>query len=203
MKMRHLLFTLFASLLIVAVPLGVSAATSEQITNFDVDATLSSDSTLSVIENIDYDFGAAARHGIYRDIPLVYTDDKGQEFRPKVEFTSATQDGSAAKVSESRGNSALSLKLGDAGRTITGLHRYQIRYELHPIMQPGDGRDVLKFNVTGNGWNVPIMFASIHVTFPDGVTPLAANCFTGAAGSKNANCTGRLVVQRNCRQVVE
>lgn len=189
MKTRHLLVAVAAALLVVAAPLDVSAASGEQITGFAVDANLRADSTLDVVETIDYDFGSLDKHGIYRDIPLVYTDDLNHEFRPDATFTSATQDGLTATVSETRSDRQLSLKLGDAGRTITGVHRYQIRYSLHPIIQPGSGHDVLKFNATGNGWTVPILATSVHIKLPVGVTALASNCFTGAAGSKDSNCS--------------
>lgn len=189
MKTRHLLVAVAAALLVVAAPLHVSAASSEQITSFAVDANLRADSTLDVVETIDYDFGSSYRHGIFRDIPLVYTDDLNHEFRPDITFISALQDGLTATLTQTRSNNQLSIKLGDAGRTITGVHRYQLRYSLHPIIQPGDGHDIFKLNVTGNGWTVPILAASVHVTLPAAVTSLASNCFTGVAGSKDSNCS--------------
>jgi len=189
MKTRHLLVAVAAALIVVAAPLGVHAASGEQISNFEVNANLRADSTLDVVETIDYDFGTSARHGIYRDIPLIYTDDSNHSFRPDVTFSSATQDGQPATVSDVRSQKQLSLKLGDAGRTLTGYHRYIIRYSLHPFIQPGDGHDVFKFNVTGNGWTVPILAASAHVTLPTGVLAIASNCFTGTAGSNDVNCS--------------
>jgi hypothetical protein len=189
MKTRHLLVALVAALLVVVAPLDVHAASGEQITSFVVDANLRADSTLDVTETIDYDFGSSARHGIYRDIPLIYTDDQNHEFRPEVTFSSAMQDGETATVVENRSASVLSLKLGDAGQTITGVHSYQIRYLLHPIIQPASGHDIFKLNVTGNAWTVPIMAASVHVTLPVDASSLTANCYTGTAGSKDSNCS--------------
>ena len=189
MKTRHLLVALAAALLVVAVPSHVSAGSSEQITSFAVDANLRADSTLDVVETINYDFGSLYKHGIFRDIPLVYTDDLNHEFRPDITFISALQDGLSATLTQTRSNDQLSLKLGNVSRTITGVHKYQLRYSLHPIIQPGDGHDVFKLNVTGTGWTVPILAASVHVTLPAGVTALASNCFTGVAGSKDSNCS--------------
>ena len=189
MKTRHLLVALAAALLVVAVPLNVRAEAGERITNFAVDAILRADSTLDVTETISYDFGTNVRHGIFRDIPIIYTDGDDKEYRPTVTFMSAEQDGLPATVSRIASASQLTIKLGNASKTISGPHKYVIHYNIHPIMQLGDGHDVFKFNVTGNGWKVPIDTATVHVTLPGGASALAANCFAGRAGAKEHNCT--------------
>lgn len=187
--MRHLLLALAAVAIVAVAPVGTARAQSdERITNFATVARLSADSSLDVTEIITYDFGATPRHGIYRDIPLKYTDDRGTEYRPTVSFRGASQDGNPATVGQTSRDGILSLKLGDAARTLTGSHVYRIHYVLSPIMQPWEDRDEFRFNVTGNGWNVPIERASLTLTLPSSVAVLDSACYTGLAGSKENQC---------------
>ena len=176
-----------ATLLLLPVP--TRAAGGEQIVDFASEAVLSSSSQLDVRETIDYDFGAGVRHGIFRTISTSYVADDGKKYKPQVTFRSALQDGQPATAQQTTSENSLTIKLGDAARTITGRHTYVISYRIAPIMQPGNGRDVLRFNVTGNGWTVPIQSARARLQLPGGVNALAANCFTGAVGSKATGCT--------------
>lgn len=180
-------FMVVAILLLLPVP--TRAAGGEQIVSFASEAVLSSNSQLDVRETIDYDFGAGFRHGIFRTIPLNYVTDDGKRYQPQVTFGSALQDGLSATAQQTTSENALTIKLGDAARTITGRHTYVLTYRIAPIMQPGDGHDVLRFNVTGNGWTVPILSARARLQLPGGVNALNANCFTGAAGSKATGCS--------------
>ncbi|MFO0764745.1 MAG: DUF2207 domain-containing protein [Patescibacteria group bacterium] len=49
-----------------------SAEGAEQISRFDVMATIDKDRKVTVEETIEYDFGDYQRHGIYRYIPTAY-----------------------------------------------------------------------------------------------------------------------------------
>ncbi|MDQ4098069.1 MAG: DUF2207 domain-containing protein, partial [Actinomycetota bacterium] len=66
----------FAALaLLLAGVLGVAAPASaqgsgERILAFVVDVTINADTSLSVTEQIRYDFGDNERHGIFREIPV-------------------------------------------------------------------------------------------------------------------------------------
>jgi hypothetical protein len=58
---------------------------SEQIHDYSVQLTANADGTLTVAEIISYDFGALQRHGIYRDIPVRYKTDSGNNTSIKVD----------------------------------------------------------------------------------------------------------------------
>ena len=45
---------------------------AEKINSFDVTIKINQDSSLEIEESINYDFGKASRHGIYREIPIKY-----------------------------------------------------------------------------------------------------------------------------------
>jgi hypothetical protein len=56
-----------------------SAQAFERIRSFEVDLTIEGDGSIVVAETIDYDFGSAERHGIFRDIPVRYDYDERYE----------------------------------------------------------------------------------------------------------------------------
>ena len=62
------LLVLFISILFISLP-----SNSEEIRSFISDIHIHNDGTIVVEENIEYDFGSALRHGIYRDIPYRYS----------------------------------------------------------------------------------------------------------------------------------
>lgn len=160
------------------------AKAAEQISNFDSKVTVQQSGRVDVTETINYDFGYASRHGIYRYVPVVYTDDQGVTYKPGFGFDSVMVDGQPAKFSTSRDGDNEVIKIGDANKTITGAHAYTIKYHFDSLVLNKDG-DLLRFNVTGSGWNVPIANASITLQGP--ATPKLA-CYTGYAGSTDKDC---------------
>ena len=66
--MRKYLIFLF----ILAGILYAPSVFAEKINNFDVDIQINQDSSINVLEKIEYDFGNLDRHGIFRTIPIKY-----------------------------------------------------------------------------------------------------------------------------------
>jgi len=168
-------------LVAVAIPGRVHA---EQISNFASGVSVQQSGRVDVVETINYDFEYASRHGIYRYIPVVYRDDQGNTYKPGFSFDSAEVDGVRTKYRLSSEGDNRVIKIGDANRTITGLHTYTIRYHFDSLLVNKSG-DLLRFNVTGSGWSVPI--DSAKVTIISAVTP-QLTCYAGAVGSTNHDC---------------
>lgn len=162
----------------------------ERIVSFQSEAVLSKDNVLSVAETIDYDFGLTQRHGIFRDIPTRARDKDGQTFYWSVRITSVTDETGQKRPYTSSSNSKfVQAKIGDADKTIMGRHIYKITYELRPLVRQAPTLDVFSFNVTGNGWEVPIEKVSFRLTLPEGLAATAAHCFTGVEGSTSSQCS--------------
>ncbi len=147
---------------LVMVPTAVLAQNAEQIASFDVRARLTSDRMLTVTEVITYDFGSNEKHGIYREIPVRY-DRNGGTYRYRLNVAGVTRDGNAEPYSVSESSDVLTIKIGDADRTVTGVHVYAITYTTDRAINFFDGEGELYWNVTGNGWEVPIGTASFVV----------------------------------------
>jgi len=163
-----------------------TAFAEEVIRSFNVDASLSRDRKLTVTETIQYDFGDAERHGIYRYIPEV-ADRNGAKYKYRFDFTSVTMDSKPVTFINTSGNGNVGVKIGDADKTITGPHTYTITYVTDRAVNDFSDHRELYWNVTGNGWTVPIERSTFVLHGPG--TPTQTVCFTGYFGSTAADCT--------------
>ena len=56
----------------------------EHIQEYDVSADIRDDGTVRVVERIMYDFALLSRHGVYRDIPRIKTNEEGVRYQMTV-----------------------------------------------------------------------------------------------------------------------
>ncbi len=151
---------LFVFLILLLFPLRVVAA--EQIQTYDTDIEIKKDGTISVSETIDYDFGDAQRHGIFRTIPIIKTNAENKKFALDIADISVTDPFTTTKS-----NDELTIKIGDPDKTIIGLHTYVIRYTVGGAITYFPGHDELYWNAIGDQWDVPIRAATARITLPE------------------------------------
>lgn len=177
-------FGVFFSLILASVAMPVFA---ETIDVFHVDAKLESNRMFTVTETIIYDFEGQYRHGIYRLIPERYAR-SGATYRLHLNVLGATLDGKAVQTKVTTEASNIRIRLGDPDEIITGKHTYTISYQTNRAVNdfPDEGESELYWNITGNGWDVPIEKASMTLVGP--VAPSQTVCFTGFAGSTAHEC---------------
>jgi uncharacterized membrane protein YgcG len=177
-------FLVLSAVLAAFLPFAVHA---ETIHTFDVQAKLDANRNLTVTETIVYDFESLSRHGIYRDIPVVYSRN-GASYRLRLSVGSVTMDGQSVPESVSSNGDNLRIKIGDPDRTITGRHTYVITYSTNRAINdfPSDNERELYWNVTGDAWPVDIEESSFTLDGPGDATKTI--CFTGAYGSTEQAC---------------
>ena len=157
-------------------------STSEQIQSYLVDMTLTRSGLLQVHEQIAYDFGAVPKHGIFRDLPTRETWDAHHDRVYKInDVKVTTPDGTPSQVQTSRTQHYLHLRIGDPNRTVTGVHTYDINYNVTGAPRAFPDHDELFWDPIGNQWNVPIASAQVRVDAPADISHTA--CFAGAQGS--------------------
>ncbi|MBI2420530.1 MAG: DUF2207 domain-containing protein [Candidatus Levybacteria bacterium] len=184
MKKIFLIFAFIFGLFLILKPQTVFA---ESINSFDTKITAHKDGSMDIEENIEYFFDSE-RHGIFRFIPTVSR--VGDLYRIiEVGITDVKRDGRDETFDITKNKNEASVKIGDPDRTISGVHRYTIRY----IVKNGIGSnfpdfDEIYWNVTGNDWQITIEEASIKFETDFGVSPVDLICFTGQMGSTNKNC---------------
>ncbi len=191
MPKRVLLIIVIFTAALVFIPGAAHAQTSESVKNFYSTINVNQDGSFSVQEKIKYDFGDTDRHGIYRYLPYRYTRN-GAAYNVRMEIQSVTKDGgSQVTYEKSRINGNIMLKIGEPESTVTGIHDYEISYRVQRAINYFDDHEELYWNVTGNGWDVPIQKASVKIESPAAYSQgdLEPVCYTGVYGSTDQLCT--------------
>ena len=151
---------------------------NERITSYDVTITVENTGDLAVTEVIDYDFGSAQRHGIFRNIPVrLHYDDRYDRVYPLTVRSVTGSPGTPDQYDTSTSGGDEVLKIGDPDQTISGRHRYTIEYLIKGGLNGFAEHDELYWNAIGAEWDVPIEHATARVVTPGPLTDVA--CFSG------------------------
>jgi hypothetical protein len=141
------------------------------------------DGSMVATERIAYQFGATPHHGIFRDIRVrAPSDDDRFDRVYLIDVDSVTASGGAsAQYKLEKMGSVLRIRIGDAHKTVTGLHTYSISYKVRGALNHFPDHDELYWNAIGAYWSVPIEQAAVIVHAPGEV--LRTACFAGLTGS--------------------
>lgn len=160
------------------------------INKFHSDITIDEDSSFTVKENIFVEFHRP-KHGIYREIPFKYTDERGNTIKTPLGVLSVTDEsGKGWKYKTKKQGNIVHIRIGDPESYVEGLQTYIITYRVENAILFFDDHDELYWNVTGNYWWSPIKEASANVTLAvkNKSRNLWAACYTGVLGSKASEC---------------
>ncbi|HAO52614.1 TPA: hypothetical protein DCQ85_04080 [Candidatus Magasanikbacteria bacterium] len=162
----------------------------EKINNFVSNIKINSDASFHVEEKIDYDFENLEKHGIYRDIVYKYNiNDKTYIINiDNVSVTDENNNKVNFVVSDIRG--IKNIRIGDADILVSGRKTYIINYDVERALNSFENNDELYWNVTGNGWNVPIENVETIIELPTSspIMDSQVTCYAGDYGSKDT-CT--------------
>jgi uncharacterized membrane protein YgcG len=160
------------------------------ITDFNAAITVNEDSSFTVRETISVDFHRP-RHGIYREIPYVYSDSQVDSVKTPTGILSV-RDGAGRKIRYkiSRTGNLINVRIGDPGEYVTGFQKYEIYYKVENAVLFFEDHDEIYWNVTGNYWKAPIKHAQCSVRLgTEGITKkYQASCYTGRTGSDESSC---------------
>lgn len=189
-QMRRLVCTLL-TLVFLFLPSHTNASEDWVIDNFQSEIQIREDGRVVVAETIDVDFNTLSKHGIYRDTPFVYQGEDGKKIYTKIAVGPITADGSFVPFGISRNGDFTRIKIGDPDKTVSGKHKYEINYSVSGVLRSFEDQDEFFWNVTGNGWPVPILQSSARVILPqEGIEKVI--CYEGVYGSRRP-CLSNLV----------
>ncbi|MDP2631452.1 MAG: DUF2207 domain-containing protein [Candidatus Uhrbacteria bacterium] len=176
-------------LLFLVVPLSSNAQSSSdwQVSSFDSNIEVKSDGSFLITETVVADF-FLEKHGIFRNIPVVYENDFGIRHRTPFNLLSVLQDGKPAIYDLSRSGANVVVRIGDPDITIEGRHEYKILYTVSRAMLYFSEYDEIFWNVSGDDWEAPFLKATALVTLPQGADSSQAKCYTGYFGSTREDC---------------
>lgn len=187
---------IFAALALVAifgVNVGAAKAQADQgerIISFSSNLEPRTDASMKLTETIVYDFGSLERHGIFRILRSQNADNKNIEVRV---LGVTDEKNSPYNFTLAENANVVTVKIGDADKTITGVHTYVISYEVSNVATYFDDHDEFTWNVMGDKWNIPVLSSDAKVVLPadaDGALIDEKNityfCYKGLYGSTTA-----------------
>lgn len=180
--------TLWLALLCLALPLS-SAWPREAILSFNSDVTIQDDASLRVIETISVSAeGNEVKRGIVREFPTSYKDRYGNRRKVGFNVKSVRKNGSPEPFFTENRSNGVALYIGERNRFLTpGTYRYEITYTTTRQIGYFEDYDELYWNVTGNGWRLPINKASYSLHLPRHTDPIEVAAFTGPYGDKGTD----------------
>ncbi|MEA2656637.1 MAG: hypothetical protein QOI23_2002 [Chloroflexota bacterium] len=178
--------SILAGLVVAWLVIGSAAAGQADegwvITSFHSDITIAADSTLTVAEEIQVDFGSQSKHGIFRTIPLRYRYSDTQDRFYELAVRSVTNGTSNIPYDDSISSDNEVIKIGDPNVLVTGKQRYVITYTVTGALNSFADHEELFWNVDGALWPVSKQGVSATVKFPEGSFQTSA-CYQGQPGS--------------------
>ncbi len=164
-------------------------AEAEVINSFTSNITLDSDGSYTVEAIIEYDFGSEQRHGIFRNIRDSHAQESSAWYKERyieLDLLSVTMDGQLVPYILEPYD-GLSVRIGDADRTISGVHEYKIQYSVDgAIATYADGNEIY-WNVTGDEWQVPMLSVKANIYAAEKILGREQACYSGYEG-ENASC---------------
>jgi uncharacterized membrane protein len=177
------LFALSLAAFLVALP-AFAAVRQIIIQHFDDEVVVGEDGTIDVTETIEARFSGENWHGLYRSIPVEYTNPQGLNYTLLIDHVSATDsDGRTLKWEQSSEGRYTKFKIY-VPNADDSTHTIVFHYRVLDALRFFEDHDELYWNVTGSDWEVPIQSASAHIALPAGVTGLHAIAYTGAVNSR-------------------
>ena len=159
-----------------------ASARQLRIKHFDAQIEVHKNGTIDVTETIEVRF-IGPWHGIYRTIPVQYSDPNGFNYTLFLDPVGITDD-SGQKLKYERSSEGRNTKFKiyvpdaeDTTRTIV------FRYQILNALRFQEDHDELYWNVTGNDWDAPMDLATAHIALPVGAAGVRAVAYTGAYGA--------------------
>ena len=172
------------------------AQRSWRISDFSADIDVHKDGSADIDERISLVF-IGHFQGIHRYIPVDYRGPEGSNYSIFLKVRSVTdEEGLKLKYNTKTQSGYRVLTIFIPGATDTS-KRVHIIYFVRNAVKFLEDHDEFYWNVTGNGWSVPIDAASATIHFPaEAAGKLRAQSFAGVYGSNEkaeANILGRNV----------
>ena len=167
------------------------AYSAEEILYFESTIHVHEDSSMSVTEKITvHAENKKIKRGIYRDFPTQYKGKFGNKIKVDFEIIEVLRDGNKEPFHTKKQSNGIRIYIGKKNAYIKqGEHTYTIKYKTKQQLGFFDTHDELYWNVTGNGWEFPILNASANVNLPDSIQSdtVKLEAYTGYDGSKGQN----------------
>lgn len=180
--------------LLLLVPGGVGAARATErrleLTDFQMVAEVARDGSVQVSETLTARF-EGKWNGLRREIPMLATRPDGIEPLGLGQVWAADSTGLAYRTETQYVGNDLRLRIHVPGAE-DATHTVVLRYRVRNGVRFYPDHDEFNWNVTGNGWEIPIDRVTALVRLPEGATDVHASVYTGPLGARGQDA--RLVI---------
>ncbi|MFC4274131.1 DUF2207 domain-containing protein [Achromobacter aloeverae] len=161
----------------------------EFIIAFESDIDVQRDGDLLVTERIAVNaLGREIKRGVVRDFPTLYRSRDGLNVRVGFDVLGVDRDGKPEPYALEKQSNGVRIRIGDPDRWLApGTHVYEIRYRTTRQLGFYQDHDELYWNVTGNGWTMPIAHAVARIHLPEDAPVLRTAFYTGPQGATDKN----------------
>ncbi len=188
-KFRH---TLLCLLCIVTVLSSVALASAISYTtdSYDVEITVSEDSSMHIVETIDVNFESPT-HGIFRTIyksrEVYFEDEDGFQISEMVyQLKNFKCEGVEIKVDNSDSD-YVELRMGSADIEITGPMTYKISYDVIMYVDDLENADHFYWNLAPSYWQNEIQQFTFKVNMPKPFNQEKVGIYAGSLGSADTS----------------
>ncbi|HRH70206.1 MAG TPA: DUF2207 domain-containing protein [Flavobacteriales bacterium] len=181
----------------VVVVLGAHGQT-EKINSWHTDLSVAPDGRLTVIEDINAHVeGIEFKRGIFRKLPLRFTDNNGRTIRVQYDVRSVEVFGATSPYHTTVEGDDLVVYIGSEGNFLDpGDYPYRITYTTKGQIGFFPDHDEIYWNVNGNGWAFAIDRISASIHLPPTAQVKQTACYTGVMGSVENACTDSILDAR-------
>lgn len=153
----------------------------DEITRFEADVTVHKNGIVTVRETIEVRSYVEIRHGIIRRIPTRSWNETWPSFTP-VTFRGVSRDGRPEFYAIRDNSGELRIRIGTDRHVVgSGLHRYEIVYEIDNVVQSLGNVDQFMWNATGKFWPFNIRHVTVRVHVEGNPTLLQYGARVGRA----------------------
>lgn len=166
------------------------------ITRYAVEAHIDADGVTHVNLDLDLDLGTSGGHGPYLTLPTrqrIADDPDHYRVLDYDDFEAHSSSGASDDLRVEGSSDGLELYIGDPDTEITGVHSYQLTYQVQGLVDSGagtGGEDELYWQVIGEGFELPLGEIVVRVSATE--APLDAACWAGPFGT-DAECSAVFV----------
>ncbi len=187
------------ALVALALPWAVPSHGAERILEYHSDIEVRADASVLVSEKIVVQAeGQLIRRGIFRDFPTDYRDRFGNRYQVGFEVLEVTRNGAAEPYHTEPRVNGVRVYVGRPDEFVPqGRHEYVLRYRTDRQLGHFTDHDELYWNVTGNGWDLPIDSAGAVVRLPEDVPlgDVTMEAYTGYEGSTEQSYTAGIAAR--------
>ncbi len=157
------------------------------IEGYEIILDVGVDNKIDVTENIDINFYENGHHGIYKFTPrwLEYTGKDSRTVKRKANIYNYRAEGD--NYTTDIVNKKDRIKIGSAYQTVSGDHRYVIKYTYDMGKDPFNGFDEFIFHAFGDFWGTEIKNPKIVVHMPKKINNSTVNIFKDKYRKEYAN----------------